>query len=159
MVSEPTKKPQGSKDAPLDPTEVFEAEVDRQIGDLVPQKARREIVHRMTALVISETFSGPIAHPRHLREYEAISPGAADRIISMAEARNNHHMMMERSVLDAETRDQKLGMILGAGLFACLIAAGLIVALMYQNVALTGVFLGAAALGGIAIFVKGRNGK
>lgn len=159
MGTEPTKRTTPPKERPLDPTEVFEAEVDRKIGDLVPQKARKEIVSRMTALVISESFSGPIAHPRHLREYEATCPGAADRIIAMAEKRNDHHMSMERAVLDAEERDQRRGMWLGAGLFAFLIAAALWAALATQSAVLAGVFLGAAALGGIAVFIKGRNGK
>lgn len=35
----------------------------------------------------NEQFSGPIAHPKHLREYEDIVPGSAERIISMAEKR------------------------------------------------------------------------
>lgn len=159
MGTEPTKRTTPQREQAPDPTETFEAEVDRQIGDLVPQKARREIVSRMTAIVIGESFSGPIAHPRHLREYEAVSPGAADRIISMAESRNDHHIDMEKSVLRAEERDQRLGMLLGAGLFAALIVSAFFIAVTTHDAVLAGVFLGAAALGGIAVFIKGRNGK
>ncbi|MDR0808864.1 MAG: hypothetical protein LBE86_07035 [Gemmobacter sp.] len=50
----------------------------RQVGDLVPQGSRAAIVARVTTLMVSEQFSGPIAHPRHLREYEEICPGSAD---------------------------------------------------------------------------------
>lgn len=159
MATEPSKKASVPNDLPRDSIEAVEAEVDKKIGSLLPQKARREIVSQLTAMVVSESFAGPIAHPRHLREYEAISPGAADRIIQMAEKRSDHQMNMERSVLDAEEKDQRLGMLLGAGLFALLILAALWVALVTGNPVLSGVFLTAAALGGLGLFIKGRNGK
>lgn len=159
MTSPPSKRPDLAQGEELDPTEALGAEVERQIGDLVPQKARKEIVSRMTTLVLSETFSGPIAHPRHLREYEAICPGAADRIISMAEKRNEHHISMQHNVLDAETRDRARGMYFGAALFAALVLSALWVALVKGDPILTGIFLGAAALGAIPLFIKGRNGK
>lgn len=159
MSQEPTKKSEATRDLPLNPAEVFEAEVDRKIGSLLPQKARKEIVSQLTSLVISESFAGPIAHPRHLREYEQICPGAADRIIAMAEKRNEHHINMESRVLDAETSDQRRGMVFGASLFGLLILAALIVALVSRDWKLAGIFLGAAALGGVALFIKGRNGR
>lgn len=139
--------------------EILEAEVDRLIGNQLPQKARSEIVSRLTAVVYSEQFSGPIAHPRHLREYEQIAPGAADRIISMAEKRNDHHINMDKNILDAEARDQKLGMILGAGLFALLIFSALAIGLLTRDPIMAGIFLAAGAIGGVGLFIRGRNGK
>ncbi len=77
----------------------------------------------------------------------------------MAEKRNSHHIEMERGVLRAEESDQKLGMILGASLFALLIGAAFYVAIVKGDAVLSGIFLGTAALGGVALFIKGRNGK
>lgn len=154
----PSPRDATPKDTLPDPATAVEAEIDRQIGDLLPQKARREIVSRVTAVMISETFSGPIAHPRHLDQYERICPGAADRIIAMAEKRNDHHIEMERKVVEAEASDQRLGMISGAGLFALLIICALIVGLWTRDATMTAVFLGAAVVGGIGLFIKGRNG-
>lgn len=116
------------------------------------------MVSEVTAIMESEYFSGPIAHPRHLREYESICPGSADRIVRMAEERNNHIMAMERLAVESEIADQRRGMLLGAGLFALLIVAALGSAALGQP-AVAGGFLTAAALGGIGVFVKGRNGK
>ncbi|MBL9045962.1 MAG: DUF2335 domain-containing protein [Tabrizicola sp.] len=137
----------------------LEEEIDRQIGDLVPQGARSQVVARITTLMVSEHFSGPIAHPRHLREYEDICPGSADRIISMAEHRNQHNMDMDRTSLAESVKDQKLGMVMGGGLFALLVSAALVVALKTESVLLAGLFLGAAAVGVIGLFIRGRNGK
>lgn len=42
----------------------------------------------MTSLMISEHFSGPIPHPKHIAVYEKIVPGAADRIIRLRMAKS-----------------------------------------------------------------------
>lgn len=91
MSKKPAKIPQGpASSRPESPSnasqvervdEVLTAEIDRQIGTIVPQGQREQIVARVTRIVQSEVFSGPIAHPRHLREYDLVVPGSADRII------------------------------------------------------------------------------
>lgn len=136
----------------------LEVEIDRQVGDLVPQKARGEVVKRLTSIIVGEMFSGPIAHPRHLKQYEEVLPGSADRIIQMAEDRNQHHIAMDQKMSDAEIADRKLGMIIGGAIFLLLIVAALAIALTKENPTLAGIFLGAAVIGGVGLFVKGRNG-
>ena len=160
MAKRPTRQksssPENSKktDSGLDP---LEQEIDRKIGDLVPQKAREQIVHRLTTIMVGEYFSGPIAHPRHLREYEEIEPGSANRIITMAEKRNDHNIEMERRATNAEIDERRLGMKCGAGLFGLLIVCALIVALSTKSRWITGAFLGATVIGGVGLFIKGRN--
>lgn len=155
-------KPPAAKTAnssPTDTTETdsFAQEIERQIGDLVSQKQREVIVAKMTSLMVSEHFSGPIAHPRHLRAYEEISPGAADRIISMAEKQQSHHINMDEKILAAETSDRKLGMFLGAGAFIALIVCALFSAIMTDSNVIPGMFLGTAAIGGVSLFIRGRQ--
>lgn len=161
-MSSKSENPQKSKNLPQEsgdnPGPSLEEEIDRQIGDLVPQKARGEVVRRLNTIMFSEMFSGPIAHPRHLREYEEIHPGAADRIISMAETRNDHHIAMDHKMSDAEIADRRLGMICGATLFGFLILAALICGIWTKQTGLAAVFLGTAVIGGIGLFIKGRNG-
>jgi len=144
---------------PGEVTEVatLEAEIDRQIGDLVPQKAREEVVRRVSTTLTAEFFSGPIAHPRHLREYENILPGAADRIISMAEKQNNHGIDVNNKMLAAEIADRRLGMILGACSFAGLVICALISALYTKGAVVPGFFLTAAAIGAVSTFINGRK--
>jgi len=135
----------------------FEGEIDRQIGDLLPQQSRSQIVSRVTAVLMSEKFSGPIAHPRHLREYEDICPGAAERIIAMAETRNNHNIEIQKMAIHAEISDRKRGMYMGALLFATILISALIVALQTGNEVIVAAFLTAAAAGGVGLFIKGRG--
>lgn len=136
----------------------LEEEIDRQVGDLVPQKSRGEVVKRLTSIMVAEMFSGPIAHPRHLRQYEEILPGSADRIIKMAEDRNQHHISMDQKLSDAEIADRKLGMIIGGSLFASLVVAAFLIALTTNSPTLAAIFMGAAVIGGVGLFIKGRNG-
>lgn len=138
-------------------TDDLAIEIDRMIGSNVPQKQREVIVERLTRLMISESFTGPLPHPRHLRGYEETSPGAAERIIAMAESRQKHHEDMDRRVLDAEKSDRDLGMWLGAGAFTLLVVSALISALILESEIIPGLFLGAAALGAVGLFVKGRT--
>lgn len=157
-MSKPPQKHQGDesekKSSPLKP---LEAEIDRQIGDLVPQKARDEVVRRITTTVYSEYFSGPIAHPRHLREYEDICPGAADRIISMTEQSMRHKIEMDQKVVQAETSDRTLGMYLGAGCFFLLLILAFASHYLTGSEVVPALFLGSAALGAIGLFVNGRG--
>ena len=162
-MSNKLEKQPKAKSSPPDsgdpPDHSLEQEIERQIGDLVPQKARPEVIRRLNTIMVSEMFSGPIAHPRHLREYEDIQPGAADRIIKMAEDRNQHHINMDNKMFDAEIADRRLGMICGAALFGLLVLAAFVAGVLTGQVGLAAVFMGTAVIGGIGLFIKGRNGS
>lgn len=135
----------------------LEEVIDSQIGDVISQKQREVVVARMTSFIQSEHFSGPIAHPRHLRAYEEVSPGAADRIIAMAERQQEHMIDMDKGMLGAEVSDRKLGMLLGEISFFFLIVGALVTALWTNSEIVPGLFLGTAAIGGVSLFIKGRQ--
>lgn len=137
----------------------LEAEIERTIGSLVQGGARDQVVAKVTALMVRESFSGPLPHPRHLAAYEQVSPGLAERIVTMAEQGQQHTINMDRTAINAEVGDRKRGMRYGLAVFLALIAAALWVSLKTESVGLTAVFLGTAAIGGITIFINGRNGK
>lgn len=65
---------------------------------------------RVNELVSSEFFEGPIPHPIILRQYEQISPGAADRILAMAERQSQHRQELEREVVRSDITNEKRGM-------------------------------------------------
>jgi uncharacterized membrane protein len=158
MVKKPQSTPESpsKKSLPEKVAPTLEAEIERQIGTLVSQGQRQEIVARLTKLVYRESFSGPIAHPRHLREYEEIVPGSAERIIRMAEKALEHRAEMDTKIVDAEIADQKRGMNFGlAALFLILGLATLFGYWKMQVVA--GMFLTTAVLGAIPVFVMGRQ--
>ncbi len=103
-------------------------------------------------------YQGPLPHPEHFAQFENILPGAADRILKMAEAQGTHRHGLER-------REQTLAHVYaGAGLlFAFLICTTAIVGsvvciLNDRNVG--GTLLGGAGLAAVAgILVAGRIGR
>lgn len=58
----------------------------------------------------AEFFSGPLPHPDTLQKYEQICPGAANRIIKMAEGQTNHRQKLESRVVDSNIRNERKGM-------------------------------------------------
>lgn len=59
-----------------------------------------------TTLVQKQTYhEGPLPAPQILAEYENLLPGAAERILAMAEANAAHSMEMEKKLLEAQIAD------------------------------------------------------
>lgn len=58
-------------------------------------------------------FQGPLPPPETLARYEEICPGAADRILSMAEAQSRHRQGLEERVIASNCRAQDRGPLLG----------------------------------------------
>lgn len=79
---------------------------DNDIEDVKEQKMVRAV-----AKVVQSEFSGPIPPPNMIKGYEAILPGAADRIITMAEKQSSHRQEMERKIISADSRDSLLGIL------------------------------------------------
>lgn len=137
----------------------IEDAIERVLEGKVAKRELPEVARRITGIAVSEQFSGPMPHPKHLREYEDILPGAAERILSMAERNLEHNLSMDQNVVDAEIADRKLGMWLGAGLFALMILTAFATLFVTSNPVVPGLFLGAAAIGGVVAFIRGRNGR
>ncbi|MCC2612643.1 DUF2335 domain-containing protein [Neorhizobium petrolearium] len=152
-------EPRSTVPAPPKPPEEaeFAKEIERRIGPLVPSGARGQVVSTVM-MMMSEQFSGPIAHPRHLREYEEILPGSAERIIQMAERQQQHNIDMESRIVSAQVADQKRGMRYGMAALVVDIAAAAGVG-MYGNNVLAGMILGVGVAGVVAAFIKGRHSK
>jgi uncharacterized membrane protein len=113
----------------------------------------------MTQIMSSEQFSGPIAHPRHLREYETILPGSAERIVTMAEKAQNHNQAMDNKIVDGSMLQSKQAMYLGFAALIVLIGLAMYAG-MHGNNVLAGLLLGTGVLGGAATLIRGwANGS
>lgn len=78
-------------------------------------------------LTLSQTktsWSGPLPHPQELEAFDRVVPGAAERIVHMAEQEGAHVRDMERGAL----RWTGVGQILGQLLAFAVAAAGLFAA-------------------------------
>lgn len=119
--------------------------------------SQEQEVRRVVAEVIQSEFSGPIPPPNIIRGYEEVLPGAADRIISMAEKQSQHRQHMEKEMIRIESRDSLLGIIFAFGLgIGCVIAAIIMSIVVPQSAGVIGgSVLGIAGIGSIIItFIK-----
>lgn len=140
--------------------EAEEAKDETAATEVVGPEAA-EAVKAVVVEAIKSEFSGPIPPPSIIKDYEEILPGAADRIISMAERQATHRQEMERRMIEAEARDSFLGILfaffLGGG---CIIAAIIMVSLVPQNGgAIAGALLGVTGVGSItSSFIRSVRG-
>lgn len=114
---------------------------------------KRNEAERVVGMILHKSHSGPLPAPEDLAHYDVICPGAADRIISMAESNMDHRQTMERTLIKSEyglrTRGQWLAIAaLVAMLFVIAfafwlgqpLAAGILGSATL--IAITGMFLG-----------------
>lgn len=133
-------------------------DIARRIESLVPKGQQAQVIAQVVSIVEQERFSGPIAHPRHLREYEAILPGSADRIVAMAENNLAHAQNMQTKVVEAEIADTKSGRAYGFVMLGGLIACALYCVSHGNNIG-AGIFLAVGTLGAVAKLIDGKVRK
>jgi uncharacterized membrane protein len=63
---------------------------------------KRNEAERVVGMILHKFHSGPLPAPEDLAHYDAICPGAANRIISMAENSMNHRQTMEKTLVKSE---------------------------------------------------------
>ncbi len=99
---------------------------------------------------------GPLPHPSILQEYDNIVPGAAERIICMAEQQAKHRQGLENAVIQSDIEDSKRGLYLGFFIGVVAMIAGTVCILQGQTIA-GGVIGGSAVPGLVAVFVYGSR--
>lgn len=123
---------------------------DKEIKEMEKQSKEADIIRREVRQVVSE-FSGPLPPPSIIKGYEDVLPGAAERILEMAEKQSEHRQFMERKMISTESRDSLLGVVfafvLGVG---CLFISYEIVVNVPENAgAIASAIFGAAGIGSI----------
>jgi uncharacterized membrane protein len=103
-------------------------------------------------------YQGPIPSPSMLREYDTILPGAADRIIAMAEAQSRHRQELESKAIASDIANSRTGLHYGLTIgLAAIIGGCLCIALGYQ--------VGGSIIGGtgltslVGVFVYGSASR
>jgi uncharacterized membrane protein len=64
------------------------------------------------SVVFTESYEGPIPHPSIIKGYEDVLPGAADRILKMAEGQSLHRRKLESRVVLFDVAQSYSGLIL-----------------------------------------------
>ncbi|MEW6219198.1 MAG: DUF2335 domain-containing protein [Thermodesulfobacteriota bacterium] len=111
--------------------------------------------HQPVAPFASEQFSGPLPHPETLHQYDLLIPGAAERILAMAETAAAHQRELDVAALKATVSEVKRGQVFG-----------IVTVILAFTTAVVALFLGsektAMAIGGTTVvglvtaFVTGR---
>jgi uncharacterized membrane protein len=139
-------------------TEKLRERVEEEIGPLVQSGQQRvQVIERVTQMMTAEIFRGPIPHPKHIQAYEDACPGAADRIIRLAEVAQKRNEDRKDVIISHEYSDRRLGLKLGFSslVLLVLVGGGLVIA-GFQVIG-SGL-LGAAVLGTvIGAFIHGRQ--
>lgn len=132
----------------------LEQALSAKLGEIVPEPKKQEVT-QVIREVVAASFSGP---PAILREYDEISPGAADRIIAMAEKEQSHRHSWEKHALSADSWYSMAGIMAG-WTTAIALAVGAGVAAAYGQVAVGLALAGVSATGMVWKLVQGRSEK
>lgn len=105
--------------------------------------------------ITASQFSGPIPPPSILGDYDQVVPGAAERILIMAEKNADHQREMEKTALNegvkATKRGQLYGLIIGLTAFLTVMFTSWIGC--EKAASIVG---GTTVVGLVAVFVIGR---
>lgn len=136
------------------------------LGELLDEPSAKEAMTRvvMSAMMQRERHRGPLPSPRQLDAYERCLPGAAERIVAMAEREQGHrHATVDgfgafrndtlAHVKDRDARGQRLGALICAGVISlCFYMA-------FLGHSTAAASLAAATLVGLAGVFVTRNSK
>ncbi len=79
---------------------------------------------QFVARVEGTVFQGPLPPPEILAGYDRVLPGAADRIVGMAEKNQTHRHALEAKVIPAGVASERLGQIFAFLLYLATLASG-----------------------------------
>ncbi len=138
----------------------FEAEHADEIAGLGKLPANPASTTRVPAPPTVPLYSGPIPSPGTLAQYEKAVPGAADRILTMAE---REHANQRRIEMATVSNDERRGMVwLGLWLavaLGALAVAGAFAALGYPAFGLATAMLATASFSGMLVYGTNLRSK
>jgi uncharacterized membrane protein len=130
----------------------------KPVLEFVPANKRAEVERKFVSVAMSvvEEYSGDVAHPRIAKGWEELCPGAANRLLTMAEKQGEHRIWWERSAINHGAAFQYLGLI-----FAFLVCLSLIAGAVYcatiNQPWVSGVLVAASAASMVKAFLDFRR--
>ena len=121
---------------------------------LPPQQRSAHI----TQVAASFSFTGPLPPPDVLAKYNDALPGAAERIVSMAERQSAHRQDIEKIVVSSNAHAQKVGPYLGFVVAMTAVGGGIYLMAHGDDVyGLASVIGALASLAGVFIYGKTKQ--
>lgn len=101
-------------------------------------------------------FTGPIPPPEALEKYNTVLPGAADRILTMAEQNSEHGRSLDKEVVALSHKYARTGQLLGFGIGIVALSIAAFCAYIGQTIPATAIGVSVpAAL--VAAFLKTKR--
>ena len=152
-MTEDGKESEVGEDKELIPSNK-DIEIPAEIGELIDEMGEEKF-KRVISIVQREFYihRGPLPDPKAFGQYETILPGAADRILTMAEKQQNHRMGIEKSVTDSDIQRANQGLILGFILFLLFAIGGFVLLFIGKDVQ-GYALLGTSFVGGVVNFIR-----
>jgi len=114
--------------------------------------------NQIEAQVTTQQFSGPVPHPEILREYDQILPGAAERILTMAELDQKHQIELDSNAQHLAAKEIKRGQIFGLVVsISAFITSIASLILSFEKAAM--VIGGTTVVGLVTVFLTSRSAK
>jgi uncharacterized membrane protein len=109
---------------------------------------------------MSRSFSGPLPPPEALARYNDVVPGAAGRIIAMAEKQQEHRQELEQRVVFSNAETQKHGLHLGFVIAMTAILGGIwLISIGKETTGLVAIVTAIASLVGVFVYGKSEQKK
>lgn len=105
-------KKDNKKDKGIDIFKEIEKNLPKEVLDKLPEN-KEERKSFLLAMSESISFNGPLPPPEYLHGYEQTLPGAADRVISMAEKEQAHRHKEENKIITTSISVSILGLVFG----------------------------------------------
>jgi uncharacterized membrane protein len=114
------------RDGRVRPKEVDDPEevVDAEIVDRVARRVNREFRRIITS------YSGPLPQSSEFGAYEQVLPGAADRIMSMAEKALDAQVEIDKTLAEGDTKSVRRGQWQSTGIVTFSLAGALVAVLV-----------------------------
>lgn len=121
------------------------------------QKKKKQSQNNHQQLIATAAqFSGPLPPPTILQQYDETVPGAAERIIAMAEGESEHQKYMEKTAMHLKSRENRLGQYFAMA--TVILAFSTSIACAYMGATTAAAIIGGATVVGlVAVFITGRE--
>lgn len=120
------------------------------------QEVHNEDGHHTKTEVTASAYMGPLPPAEAFEKYEAVCPGAADRIISMAERQAAHRQAIEKKVVDSSSFNSEAG-IMSALVLAIAVLVGGVICILQDHDWAGAVIVGIDIVGLCGVFVYGTK--
>lgn len=131
---------------------------DKHHRDHLPTEHKGNSTKNIQLAQRASFFQGPLPPPETLERYNLIVPGAAERILSMAEVQARHRQQLELKIIESDIRNARTGLHYGLIIGLVSIMGGVLC--IWSGHEIGGSILGGVGLTGlVGVFVYGTRQK